>query len=72
MDISNIPHLYKSGFKCDAAMAFDKKKKIIIVTHCMLQIIQKSSMMTLKNGNMIFFKSNVKFQTNLVEPINLT
>ena len=55
MDISNILHLYKFGFKCDAAMAFDKKKKIIIVTHCMLKIIQKASMMTLKKGNMIFF-----------------
>ena len=71
MDIPYILHLYKSGFKCDAAMAFDKKKKIIIVTHCMLKIIKRDSMMTLKREILFFFKSNFEFQTNLVEAINL-
>ena len=51
MDIPYILHMYESGFKCDAAMAFDKKKKIIIVTHYMLKIIKRDRMMTLKKRN---------------------
>ena len=70
MDIPDILHLYKSGFQCDAAMALDKKKKIIIVTHYMLKIIKRDSMTTLKREKN--FLSNLEYQTNLVEPINLT
>ena len=63
-------NVYKPGFQCDAAMALNKKKNIIIVTHYMLKIIKRDSMMTLKRE--IFFLSNLEYQTNLVEPINLT
>jgi len=45
--------VYKPGFQCDAAMALNKKKNIIIVTHYMLKIIKRDSMMTLKRE--IFF-----------------
>ena len=46
-------NVYKPGFQCDVAMALNKKKNIIIVTHYMLKIIKRDSMMTLKRE--IFF-----------------